>query len=169
MLRYACLLFTPFFFFQSPACFCLLQINTGVYAYHQAGSSTCMALVFHPEIFVIFFFLSVACYKCLNHAHTLCLPVCNCNIIWACSWCHGSWCPGGSPPGPGSVISKVMDSLWFYLAAKETPIHNVPDIVNRIQSMASMPLSSRNCLHTLATWGWALSCTRRNPGPTAPA
>lgn len=37
------------------------------------------------------------------------------------------------------------------------------------QSMASMPLSSRNCLHTLATWGQALSCTRRNPEPTTAA
>ncbi len=36
-------------------------------------------------------------------------------------------------------------------------------------SMVLIPSSSRNCLHTLATWGWALSCTRRNPGPTAPA
>ena len=36
------------------------------------------------------------------------------------------------------------------------------------QSMALMPSSFRNCLHTQATWGQALSCTRRNPGPTAP-
>ena len=26
------------------------------------------------------------------------------------------------------------------------------------QSLASVPSSSRNCLHTLSTWGWALSC-----------
>ncbi len=34
-------------------------------------------------------------------------------------------------------------------------------------SMVSIASSSRNCLHTLATWGRALPCTRRNPGPTA--
>lgn len=33
--------------------------------------------------------------------------------------------------------------------------------------MASMSLLSRDCLHTLATWGQALSCTRRNLVPTA--
>ena len=37
------------------------------------------------------------------------------------------------------------------------------------QSIASMPSSCRNCWHTPATWGLALSCIRRNPGPTAPA
>ena len=37
------------------------------------------------------------------------------------------------------------------------------------QSIASMPSSCRNCWHTSATWGLALSCIRRNPGPTAPA
>ena len=37
------------------------------------------------------------------------------------------------------------------------------------QSMASIPSSFRNGLHTPATWGRALSCTRRNPGHTAPA
>ena len=31
------------------------------------------------------------------------------------------------------------------------------------QSMASIPSSSGNCLHTLATWGQALSCIRKNP------
>ena len=36
-------------------------------------------------------------------------------------------------------------------------------------SIVSIPSSSRYCLHTLATWGRALSCIRRNPGPTAPA
>ena len=35
------------------------------------------------------------------------------------------------------------------------------------KSKASVTSSSRNCLHTLATWGWALSCIRRNPGPDA--
>ena len=37
------------------------------------------------------------------------------------------------------------------------------------QSIASMPSSSRNLWHTLATCGRALSWARRNPGPTAPA
>ncbi len=36
-------------------------------------------------------------------------------------------------------------------------------------SMVSIPSSFRNYLHTLTTWDRALSCTRRNPGPTAPA
>ncbi len=36
-------------------------------------------------------------------------------------------------------------------------------------SMVSIPSSSRNCLHTPATWGRTFLCTRRNPGPTAPA
>lgn len=29
--------------------------------------------------------------------------------------------------------------------------------------LTMVPSSARNCLHTLATWGRALSCTRRNP------
>lgn len=37
------------------------------------------------------------------------------------------------------------------------------------QSIASMASSCRNCWHTPATWGLALSCIRRNPGPTAAA
>lgn len=37
------------------------------------------------------------------------------------------------------------------------------------QSTVSIPSFSRNCLHTLGIWGWALFCTRRNPGATAPA
>lgn len=37
------------------------------------------------------------------------------------------------------------------------------------RSIALMPSSCRNCWHTPATWGLALSCIRRNPGPTAPA
>lgn len=32
-----------------------------------------------------------------------------------------------------------------------------------------MPASSRSCLHTQAIWDQASSCTRRKPGPTAPA
>lgn len=32
------------------------------------------------------------------------------------------------------------------------------------QSMTSVPSSSRNCLNTLATWGQAMSCTRKNSG-----
>ena len=37
------------------------------------------------------------------------------------------------------------------------------------QSIVSMPSTSKNRYHTLATWDRALSCTRRNPGPTEPA
>lgn len=37
----------------------------------------------------------------------------------------------------------------------------------RDQSLLSIPSSSRDCLHSLTTWGQALLWTRRNPGPTA--
>lgn len=45
-------------------------------------------------------------------------------------------------------------------------------VVNLIQGRGTgrpMPSSCRNCWHTPATWSRALSCIRRNPGPTAPA
>ena len=30
------------------------------------------------------------------------MPVCTPDNIWTCSWWFGRWCPGGSPPRPGS-------------------------------------------------------------------
>ena len=37
------------------------------------------------------------------------------------------------------------------------------------QSIVSMPSSSKNRWHTIATWGWVLSCTRKNTGPSGAA
>ena len=108
----------------------------------------------------------------LSSVYGLHVPVCTHNIVWPCSWWVSGWCPGGSPPRPDQGISA--QSVW-YLAAADTRYitsHRC-SIGSRSgehegRSMASMPSSSRNCLHTLATWGRALCCTRRNPGPTAP-
>ena len=94
------------------------------------------------------------------------MPVCNPNIVWAWSWWDSGWCPGGSPPRPGSGHQRAPGQSVVVLGGEGYTIHNVPYILNRIQ--VSMASSSRNCLHTLATWSWALPYTRRNLGPTTP-
>ena len=67
---------------------------------------------------------------------------------------------GGSPPRPGSGHKWAPGQSVVVLGGSR---------VREGQSMASMPSSSRNCIHTLASWDQALSCTRMNPGSTAPA
>ncbi len=54
--------------------------------------------------------------------------------------------------------SELLDSLWCYIATLDVLIHNAPEVLNGLrsgqhegQSMASMPSSFRNCLHTLTT------------------
>lgn len=75
------------------------------------------------------------------------------NVWWLCAWC-----PGGSPPRPGS------GHQW-------APCQSVVVLGGIMSHKCSVgfssrehPSSSRICLHTLATWGQALSCTMRNPG-----
>ena len=72
-------------------------------------------------------------------------------------------------------ISELLDSQWLYLAVVDAQYITYlrcsigfRSVECEAQSMALILLSSRNCLHTLATWGWTLSYTRRNPGPVVP-
>ena len=99
---------------------------------------------------------------------------------WACSWWGGGWSPEGSPPRPGlkhpptpgqSVVQRGVggwSETWCPRCAQLDSI-GFRSGERAGQSIASMPSSCRNCWHTPATWGLALSCIRRNPGPTAPA
>ena len=102
---------------------------------------------------------SVVCmapeWLCALLTHLGMLPMSRPMVSWGSSPRPGSghqWAPGHS-----GGTWRCRCSIGFRSGERQS------------QSIASMPLSSRNCLHTLATWGRALSCTRRNPGPTAPA
>lgn len=56
-------------------------------------------------------------------------------------------------------------------AASDGPKHNVPDVfywiyIRRVWRLRERHHSFINSLHSLASWGQALPCTRRKPGPT---
>lgn len=87
------------------------------------------------------------------------MPVCTPNKVWACPWLVSGWCPGGSPPRPGSghhwapgQSVMVLGGIWL---TDNITSHRCSIGFRsgdwESQSMASMPSSSRNCLHTLAT------------------
>ncbi|MEQ2169741.1 hypothetical protein GOODEAATRI_028415 [Goodea atripinnis] len=71
-------------------------------------------------------------------------------------------------PDPDQAITELLDSLRCNLVVSDGPKYVLKTFcwINSGEhgghSMASIPSSSGNCLHTFATRDWALSCTRRN-------
>ena len=104
------------------------------------------------------------------------LPVRTPDNIWACSWWEGRRCPGGSPPRPGSEHQwapghsmalpgggKCTETLRPRGSQLDSSFWGTWGPVNGIKAMRH----PGTAYTPLATWGRALSCTRRNPGPTA--
>ena len=94
-------------------------------------------------------------------------------------WLSSVYGPHGNAPGESESQTWVRASVsswtncgctWWQLDALYITSHRCSNVFRskewESQSMSPMPSSSRNCRHTLATWGQALSCTRRKPGPT---
>lgn len=79
------------------------------------------------------------------------------NVTHNVSWCMVPW----SPPRHGWGHQCVPGQMHRYITS-----HWCSDGFRgewEGQSVTSVPLWGRNCLHTLATWSRALSCSRRNP------
>lgn len=82
---------------------------------------------------------------------------------------------GDLMPDLDQGLNELLYSLWCYwwirmlryIPSQRFSIGLKP-VECEGQWVTSMPLSFRNCLDILVTWGQALSCTRRNPGSSAP-
>ena len=107
---------------------------------------------------------------CLSSVYGPRVPVCSPYNVRACSWWDDGWFLGDLLPDLDQGISELLDSVALLGGGGYTDKYRprgsqLYSGERESQSMASMPSSSRNRPHTLATWGRALCCTRRNPGP----
>ncbi|MED6249560.1 hypothetical protein ATANTOWER_016109 [Ataeniobius toweri] len=69
-------------------------------------------------------------------------------------------------PDPDQGITDLLDSRRCNLMELNGPKHDVQEMLRGGQSMESIPSSSKSCILLPHE---QLSCTRKNPGPTAQA